>query len=241
MPSVLTSSREESKNEENVDLERTGLKRVKLKTKMSAPRLMEVMGSAMWEWGLSNQDNQKQNPNGVLEVLWAKFDTLPLNTGGCKSWRNSHKPKFPFRAICYSETSKSCTLGNTPNKISRLEFEEGIRHYLGLDMSWCHVDLIVRTIANSRPEPGASQKRRSREYIYKADFLQAFWPYIADKSFTHQANFGSNCPSIQSIQESLTLPCKETIYSKPYVPKTHAKPWGKEGEVDAISIKSEDL
>lgn len=186
------------------------LRKVPTDSFVTADRLLTIVGDAVWQWA-KTQNEHGQQPRGILEKAWIKIDQIPANTSGCKKWTNSHKPGFPFRPVCYSKTTQTCTLRNTPNKISRLELHEGLRELLGLSFAWCHMDLLMRTM-NERAAPTA--RDASTQSIARETFIGALWPRVSklafDYSLERQPQSGSQSPSrvnvsAFSLQQSLVL------------------------------------
>ena len=149
-------------------------------------RLMKILADAIWATAKAHLNpHQNELPRACLESIWDAFNNLPLNTSGCKYWRNNTLTPFPYRQLCYSKTTQTCTLKNTPDKISRLEFMEGVREVLGVYLDWCHLDQVMRIICTAGPLPprGRTGKAPSRQSITKKQFVTAFWPLVSVLAF----------------------------------------------------------
>ncbi|GBG27638.1 Hypothetical Protein FCC1311_038612 [Hondaea fermentalgiana] len=172
------------------------LRKVPTDSHVTAERLVNIVGDAVWKWARAQNDHA-QKPRGILERAWEQIDRISVNTSGCKMWKNANKPGFPYRPLCYSQTTQTCTLGNTPNKISRLELHEGLREVLGLKFAWCHVDMLIRTM-NQRAMP--TGKNASIQSIARETFIGALWPRVSKLAFDHCLEFGNvNAHTIQSV------------------------------------------
>lgn len=151
----------------------------------TADRLMKIVADAIWATAkLAARENKNGMPRAALELTWEAFNELPLNTSGCKYWKNNTLTPFPYRQLCYSKTTQTCTLKNTPNKLSRLEFMEGVREVLGIYLDWCHLDVVMRRICTTGPMPSRHSKGgASRQSIAKKQFITAFWPLVSTAAF----------------------------------------------------------
>jgi len=170
---------------------------------------MIIVGDAIWKWA---KQTQGAEPRAVLESVWKEIDVLPQNSSGCKMWKNEIQPKFPYRPVCYNKSKQTCTLGNTPGKVSRLELMEGLRETLGLSISWCHVEHLMREIHARAP---ALAKGESKGTVSKATFVAAFWPFVSKHALYHlidkeeRSDVSSTC-----VQQMLTEP-KQQCNQKP--------------------------
>jgi hypothetical protein len=174
-------------------------KRVPVDSRVTADRLLRIVGDAVWAWAAERGEGGEVR--GALERVWREIDQLAENTSGCKQWKNKTRADFPYRTVCFSKTDKSCSLRNTPNKVSRLELMEGLRETLGLLMSWCHVEVLVREINGRVPRAKGS----SKESIAMSTFISALWPYCADKAFLHLATASAGSVNADRLQKAMTL------------------------------------
>jgi len=170
-------------------------RKVPVSSRVDGEKLLRIVGDAIWSVTLAAGNE----PRAVLEEVWKEMDTIKRNTSGCRLWKSNVRPAFPYREVCFSETPQTCTLGNTPGRVSRLELMEGLRRTLGLWVSWCHVDLLLREI-NTRVPRRAGQ---SKECIAKETFIAAMWPFVAPHAFRHSLSCPNNRVTVASIPQAL--------------------------------------
>jgi len=152
----------------------------------SVDKLMAIVGDAAWQWILDSH-SQGEELRAVLFKLWSLIDTLPQNTSGCRLWKNDIKTHRFIRPVCQTNKSKTCSLENTPNKVSRLEFMQGMQEILGIMMSWCHIDTLMRHFNKY------AAKELSRNCICKSAFVTALWPYVSKKAFEYMLSGNTGC------------------------------------------------
>jgi len=168
-------------------------------SRISGKRLLEIVGEAIWNLAKTRKEELGDvDVKAALEKVWNLMDRIEVNSQGCRLWKNEVYPKFPFRPVCFSQTPQTCTLSNTPGNVSRLEFAEGLKRLLGLAMSWCHFDQLIREI-------NARSQGKSLQSISKKSFVVAFWPIVAELSRRHLLEAGDCKVNASSLQQTLTL------------------------------------
>lgn len=182
-------------HEEGVVELRQEYKVVPLDSYYTGDRLMKILAEAIWGCAKDSAKAQHNRlPKAALETTWEAFNDLPLNTSGCKYWKNNTVTPFPYRQLCYSKTTRTCTLRNTPNKLTRLEFMEGVREVLGVYLKWCHMDQLMRIICTSGPVVSrkGGKAQGSKQSISKEQFITAFWPLVSAAAFEDMCNMDPN-------------------------------------------------